>query len=148
MAFEIHGCHGRVQSCISEPTGSTPFKLPSSLRKNSNKLISASASSLGPFNVLAAAFTGSGPPPKVYRNKKVQDIIQTVLKIRLAAEENPCQYSLKARFLDIYKNDNHMACYNLCQQYKDYFAMARAKKLSRILFVAFFLQNHISFCRQ
>ena len=38
-----------------------------------------------------------------------------------------------------------MACYNFCQQCKNYFATAGAKKPNRIFFAAFFLLNCISF---
>ena len=38
-----------------------------------------------------------------------------------------------------------MACYNFCQECKEYFATAGAKGPNRIPFAASFLQNRISF---
>ena len=84
MASETckHPC--RVQSCISEPTGSTLLRSSLSF-KGLDKLVGAYTLSprplniptmaLGPFNALAVAFVDSKAPPKVYSNKEVQDII-------------------------------------------------------------------------
>ena len=61
------------------------------------------------------------------------------MEARLAAKKSPCERLLKVRFPDIYWSDNQMAYYNFCQQYKNYFAIAGAKKLNCISFAAFFL---------
>ena len=52
---------------------------------------------------------------------------------------------LKARFLDVYCEKSHMDCYNFCQQYEDYFAIAGATRLTQISFTASFLWDRISF---
>ena len=61
------------------------------------------------------------------------------------AIEGSRERPLKARLPDVYRGDNHMACYNFCQQYKDHFATAGAKGPNRIPFTASFLRDRISF---
>ena len=67
------------------------------------------------------------------------------MKARPIAAEALREHLLKARLPDIYKSDNHMACYNFCQQCNDHFATVGAKKPNRILFAAFFFRDCISF---
>ena len=52
---------------------------------------------------------------------------------------------LKARSLDVYCGKSHIDCYNFCQQYGDYFATARATRLTQILFALSFFQDQINF---
>ena len=61
------------------------------------------------------------------------------MEARTVATEGPRERLLKARFSDIYRGDNHMACYNFCQQCKDHFATAGVKGPNRIPFTASFL---------
>lgn len=60
------------------------------------------------------------------------------MKARLAAIKGPCEHFLKARLLDVYRDDNHMACYNFSQQCKDHFATDRAKRPNGIFLLHFF----------
>ena len=46
----------------------------------------------------------------------------------------------KAWFPDLYYSSSHMDCYQFCQQYKNYFKTAGAKKPYRIQFAALFLR--------
>lgn len=62
-----------------------------------------------------------------------------MMKTRLAAVKNSWKHLLMVRFLDVYRNDNHIAYYNFCQQYKDYFVIAKAKRSNCIPFIASFL---------
>ena len=100
----------------------------------------------GPSDVPTAAFVGSEAPPRVYSNEKVQDIIQTVIETKPAAIKDPQKCLQKAWLPDVYRSNNHMACYNFCQQCEDYFTTARAKRPDCIPFAAFFFQNSIGFC--
>ena len=61
------------------------------------------------------------------------------MEARFAAAEGPREHPLKVYFPDFYQNNNHMTCYNFCQQYKDHFATAGAKESIRIPFAASFL---------
>ena len=56
----------------------------------------------------------------------------------------PCKQPLKAQFPDLYYDNLHMDCYQFCQQCKDYFKTARAKKTNRILFAALFLRGLVT----
>ena len=58
---------------------------------------------------------------------------------------NAPREKLKARFPDLYCGKSYMDYYNFCQQCEDYFATAGATALTRILFVASFLRDRISF---
>ena len=68
----------------------------------------------------------------------MQDIIQTVMETRLAVIEGPQELLFKPRFLDVYWDDNHIACYNFCQQCENYFAITGVKGSNYILFAVFF----------
>ena len=52
---------------------------------------------------------------------------------------------LKACSPALYRGKSHMDCYNFCQQWKDYFATARATGPTRIFFATSFLRDRISF---
>lgn len=69
------------------------------------------------------------------------------MEARPATVEDSCKHLFKARFPNVYKDNNNIVCYNFCQKCKDYFATVRAKKPNYIPFVVFFLQNWISFAR-
>lgn len=62
-----------------------------------------------------------------------------VIEARPAIAKGLFKHFFKARFFDVYINDNYLACYNFCQQCKYYFATIGAKAPNCILFVAFFL---------
>ena len=142
MATETRGRPRRVQGRVSEPIGSTLSRLPS-LFGDPDKLASAQALLPEPPNVPVVAPVGT--PPRTYSNEKVQGIIQTVIEASTVAKEGPRGHPLKARFPDVYRGDNHMACYNFCQQCKDHFATVGAKGPHRIPFGASFFQDCISF---
>lgn len=57
----------------------------------------------------------------------------------------PYKCFLKAYFLDIYRNNNQIACYNFCQQYNNHFAITGAKGSNCIPFAIFFRWDCISF---
>ena len=69
-----------------------------------------------------------------------------MMEAKPAITEGPRECPLKARLPDIYWGNNHITCYNFCQQCEDYFATARAKRPNRIPFAVFFFCDHISFC--
>lgn len=50
----------------------------------------------------------------------------------------------KACFPNIYKRNNHIAWYNFCYQYKDFFAISKVKRLNYIFFAASLLKDCIS----
>lgn len=68
------------------------------------------------------------------------------MKTRPAAAKSPCEFFLKARFPNVYRGDNYIACYNFCQQCKDNFAIAGEKKPNNSFFASSFFQDLISFC--
>ena len=148
MASETCGRLCRVQSRVFEPTCSISSRLSSSFR-GLDKLAGAQAPPLEPSNVFTVApgsLDASAVAPvsskallRVYLNEKVQDIIWIVIEAKIAATKNPREYPFKAQLPNIYWGNNHMACYNFCQQYEDHFATAVAKKPNRILFAASFL---------
>lgn len=117
-------------------SGSIPSRLLSPLLNKLNKLTATQVPPLKSSNRPAATLTGFGAVLGVYTNKDVQDIIWTVLEIRLAATEVPHKRLFKVYFPDVYKEDNYMANYNFYQQCKDYFVIAKAKKPNCISFTA------------
>ena len=52
----------------------------------------------------------------------------------------PRKQLFKARFPNLYYGNLHMDCYQFCQQCKDHFETAGAKRPNRILFAALFLR--------
>ena len=153
MAFGTCGRPRRVQSRVSEPTNFIPSRSP--LPFGGPDKLAGTQAPPGHFNVPsvgprpldapAAAFAGSAAPARVYLYAEMQDIIWTVMEAKPTATEGPQEHPLKAHFLDVYGRDNHMACYNFCQQCKDHFTIAGAKVPNRIPFAASFLQDRISF---
>lgn len=91
------------------------------------------------FNLATATFAGLRALPKVYSNEKFQEIIKIVIKALLTATKNLCKHFFQAGFFNVYKGNNHMACYIFYQECKDYFATAEAKKPKYILFTVYFL---------
>lgn len=68
----------------------------------------------------------------------MEDIIWAIIKTRAVATESSCKCFFKARFLDIYRDNNHIVYYNFCQQYKDYFAIVKTIKPTCIFLQHFF----------
>lgn len=157
MIFKTYGRYCKVQGCVSKSNGSTSsrlplfFKGPDKLAGGQVPLLGASnvlAVALGPSNAPVPAFAGFWALPRVYLYDEMQNIIRIVMEAKTAATKSPQKRLLKAGFLDIYRGDNHMACYNFCQECKGHFATAGAKELNRILFIASFFWDCISFCWQ
>lgn len=67
------------------------------------------------------------------------------MEARPAAAKGPNERFLKEQFPDMCRGNNYLACYNFCQEYKDYFATGRAKGPNCIPFAIFFLRDHINF---
>lgn len=140
MAFETRERPCRVQGRISiKPAGSTLSTLLLLFLSDPDKLAGTLAPPSRPPNTLAAIFAGPGALSRVYTNEDVQDIICAIMKTRLATAESPCERLFKTCFLDIYRSNNHIAYYNFCQYWKDYFATAKAKGPNRIPFAVSFL---------
>ena len=87
-----------------------------------------------------------------YTNADLQRAIKLALKLfvqgqqqaqsqiappALETQERP----LKARFPDLYYNNLYMDCYWFCQQCKDHFKTAKAKRPNKIPFAALFLRG-------
>ena len=88
------------------------------------------------------------PPVAKYIEEDLQKILRTVFKAQ-APSDGAREKPLKARLCDVYCGKFHIECYNFCQQCEDHFVTDGAKGLNRILFVAFFLRDHINFyCQQ
>ena len=91
------------------------------------------------------------PSVAKYTEEDLQRILKTVLEARAPAPapitfpEGPRERPLKARFPDVYRGENHLDCYNFCQQCEDHFATAGAKGPNRIPFAASFLRDRINF---
>lgn len=87
-----------------------------------------------------------------YIKKKLKRILKTLLKAQaLALAFIIFLKSLQIRFVKIqfpkiYIRKNYIDCYNLCQQYEDYFVMTGAKESNQFFFATFFLRDHINFC--
>ena len=67
------------------------------------------------------------------------------MEAKPATTKDPRKRRFKARLPNIYRSDNYMVSYNFCQQCKDHFATAKAKKLNHILFGVFFLKDRTNF---
>lgn len=120
-------------------------KLPLFFFADSDKLAGTYVLSLKIFNILIITLASSEAPSRVYINEEIQDMIPIIIKTRPAAMKSLCKCFSKAHFYGIYKSDNYIACYNFCQQCKGYFAIAKAKKPTYILFAASFLLDYINF---
>lgn len=130
----------RIQDYIStKPSDFTLSRLLSPCFSILKKLAGASAAPLGFFNILATTFADLGVPQKVYTNEGIPNIIWIIIKAKLAVVEGSCKHFFKARFSNIYRGNNHIACWKFCQQYKDYFTITKVKRPNCILFAAFFL---------
>lgn len=70
--------------------------------------------SLKSFDVPTATFASLEALSRVYSNEKIQKIIAIVVEARPAAINRPRKYFFKVCFLDIYRNNNYIACYNIC----------------------------------
>lgn len=121
MAFGTCGRLCEVQSCVSKTISSNSSKslLPSF--EDPNKLAGTPTPLLEPLNILITTFVSSIVPLKVNLNKKVQNIIGAVVEIRLATAKSFCERPFKAYFLDIYKGDSYMSCYNSVNNVKVWF---------------------------
>ena len=64
---------------------------------------------------------------------------QTPAQTGAEMDAEPCERPLKVRLLDLYYGDLHIECYWFCQQCKDHFDTARAKRMNQIPFAALFL---------
>lgn len=113
---------------------------------NLNKFLIIQAAPLRPLNIWAAAFAKFEASFRVYTNKNMQSILRALIEARLTAAKFSYKRFFKARFSDLWKSDNHITCYNFCQQCKDHFATAGAKKPNHISFTIFFIQDCINFC--
>ena len=123
MALKTYRCLYKVQGCVFEPTSSISSRLPL-LFRGLDKLASAQTplsrsfnilkAPLGPLNILTTTFINPKALPRVYSNKEMQEIIQTIMEARSATVEGPCKRFFKARFPNIYGGDNLMAFYNFC----------------------------------
>lgn len=60
------------------------------------------------------------------------------MKTRSAVATSSSKSFLKTPFLDVYRSDNYIACYNFYKQSKDYFATAKVKRANYIFFAVFF----------
>ena len=88
-----------------------------------------------------------------YSKENFQRIFKIVLEARapilalqpLVFPNEPLTRPLKARFPNLYCGKTHMECYNFCQECKDYFAIAEAKKHNRVSFAITFFQDQALF---
>ena len=87
-----------------------------------------------------------------YTNTNLQRATKLALKLFVQGQQQaqsliapwalePRERPLKARFPDLYYGNLHMDCYRFCQQCKDYFETAKAKRPNRIPFAALFLRR-------
>lgn len=74
--------------------------------------------------------------------KDLQQIFNTVLQVQaLTTFEKPQNKLLKARSPNVYCERFYIEYYNFCQQYKNYFAIAGARRANQILFAASFVRD-------
>ena len=67
-----------------------------------------------------------------YIEKDLQKILKKILKAYIFFSNRLCKKLLKVRLSDIYYNKSHIEYYNFCQQYEDYFTIAKTKGLNHI----------------
>ena len=84
-------------------------------------------------------------PVTKYIEENLQKILSIILETRASSFDGPCEKLLKAKSPNVYCGKFCMECYNFCQQYEDYSAIAGVKSPNYILFVVFFLRNHLNF---
>ena len=69
---------------------------------------------------------------------------QVPARIAPEIDKEPRKQLFKAWFPNLYYDNLHMDCYQFCQQCKDYFETAGAKRPNRILFAALFLRGSVT----
>ena len=139
--------------------------------KGNNRYISTPAVTRAPTPAVAPIFaplatSGSANSSVVrYSKNDLQQIVRIIFEAGLLLSpvfapvpapvfaaaphyEGPRERSLKARFLDIYRDKTQLECYNFFQQYESHFATAGATSPNRVLFAATFLKNTALFCWQ
>ena len=90
-----------------------------------------------------------------YTNADLQSAIKLAIELFIQSQKQaksqmapqalePQERPLKAWFLDLYYGNSHMDYYLFCQQCKDYFETARAKRPNRISFAALFLHGLVT----
>ena len=89
IVFEICKRLCRVLGCVFKPTGSIASRLPSPLYGGLDELAGALTLPPRPLNLPLVATVSARAPLIVYINKKVQDIIPTILKARRMVTEGP-----------------------------------------------------------
>ena len=148
--------HSSAAPSVAPPDSSPTLKL-------GDKLSEQSAGPLGTKPPVANAFAATSIPK--YSKDDLQQIFKTVLEawasaptpapaLVLASAPAPAPIvaevpweKLKAYSPDVYRRKSYIDCYNFCQQYKNYFAIARDLRPTQIPFVALFLWERISVCR-
>ncbi len=155
MVSRTCGRPRRVPGRISAgPSGSTPSRSTSPLG-DLDKLSEPPQLSANPTpapEAPPAPEASPAPPIAKYTEEDLQRILKTVLEAQVPAPaptisfpEGPRERPLKAWFPEVYTGENHMDCYNFCQQCEDHFATAGAKGPNRIPFAASFLRDRINF---
>lgn len=150
MAARTRGCPRKVygHSSALNPPGSTPSRSTSPLEVLDEL---SEPPLLSGHPTPAPDAPPSAPSAAKYTEEDLQRILKTLLEARTAAPapitfpEGPRECPLKARFPEVYTGENHMDCYNFCQQCEDHFATAGAKGPNRITFAASFLRDRINF---
>ena len=109
------------------------------LTKGSNTATPTPVVSCTPTPALATAPTIAPSS----NNKLFKQFMKAYLEAQIIGQtkvdSKPRKQSLKAWFPDLYYGNLHMDCYQFCQQCKDYFETAGAKRPNKILFAALFL---------
>ena len=72
--------------------------------------------------------------------------LEAQVSARIASEidPEPREQPFKVRFLDFYYGNLHMNCYQFCQQCKNHFETAGAKRPNRISFAALFVRGSVT----
>ena len=89
-------------------------------------------------------------PATAFTNRLFQKFMKAYLENQNQAPSSaPIQIEfwvqpLKAQFPDLYYENSHLDCYHFCQQCKDHFKTARAKRPNRIFFATSFLHNVVA----
>lgn len=112
--------------------------MPSFFFDDPNKLANTPDLLLRPLNILETVFARTKISSKIYINKNIKDIIGAIIEVRTATAKDFYKHLLKVCFLDVYRDDNYIACYNFCQQCKDNFPTIKIKKPNHIFFAVFF----------
>lgn len=76
----------------------------------------------------------------MYIKEDLQQILKTVVEARASTTSKESQNKyLKTHSLEMYCDKSQKKCYYFCQQYKDYFATAKAKNNNQIFFATYYL---------